>query len=215
MPQHRLSTVLNGFLQTLQECRQLAADAQTWSLPGAHGARPYISTKRRDHITEMAFLRAFQAWEVFVEESFILYLWGHKPPRGRAPSRYAFPPSHRTAMEWVIPEGRDYAQWTVAQHVTERAERFFKAGGPFSPVLKGNQNALDEIRTIRNAIAHKSLGARLKFEKMVRDKLSVLPPKLTVAGFLSTTEPKSTPPIVFLEYYIGRIDSAARQIVPS
>ena len=212
MPQYRLSIVLNGFLQTLQECKQLAADAHTWSLPGAH---PHISTKRRDYITEIAFLRAYQAWEVFVEESFILYLWGNKPPRGRAPARYAFPPSHKTAMEWVIPEGRDYAQWTVAQHVCERAERFFKAGAAFSPVLKGNQSMLDDTRTLRNAIAHKSLAARLKFEKMVRDKLGALPPNLTVAAFLGMTEPASAPPVSFFEYYVGRIDLAARQIVPS
>lgn len=215
MPQYRLSSVLNGFLQTLQECRQLATDAEIWSQPGSQGTRPYISAKRRNYITEMAFLRAFQAWEVFIEESFILYMWGQKLPRGRAPSRYAFPPSHKIAMEWVIPEGRDYAQWTVAQHVTARAERFFKTGAPFSSVLRGNQNALDEIRTVRNAIAHKSLAARLKFEKMVRDKLSTLPPHLTVAAFLGMTEPRISPPVSFLEYYVGKIEFAARQIVPS
>jgi len=215
MPQYRLASVLNGFLRTLQESRQLAADAQLWSLPVAPGRRSYITAKRRNYITEMAFLSAFQAWEIFVEESFILYLWGQKPPRGRAPGRYAFPPNRKMAMEWVIPEGRDYAQWTIAHHVTERAERFFKGGAPFSPVLKGNQSVLDDVRIIRNAIAHRSIGVRLKFEKMVRDKLSFLPPNLTVAAFLSMTAPKNTPPVSFLEYYVGKIDFAARQIVPS
>ena len=166
-------------------------------------------------MTEMAFLRAFQAWEVFVEESFVLYLWGQMPPRGRGPKRYAFPPDQKTAAEWVIPEGRDYAQWTHAQYVRERAESFFKAGRPFAPVLSGNQHLLDDVRIIRNAIAHKSVGARERFEKVVRDKLGTVPPGMTVGGFLGTIAPGTAPPVSFLEFYVSRIDIAARQIVPS
>lgn len=215
MAQRQLRTVLAEFLRSLQECKRLAADAHLWSLPGAHGTRPYISRRTRDYMTEMAFLRAFQAWEILVEESFILYLWGQRPPRGRGPNRYAFPPDQKTAMAWVIPEGREYAQWTDAQHVRERAERFFKAGRPFAPVLRSNQNMLDEVRIIRNGIAHKSIGARQKFETVVRTKLRTLPPNLTIAGFLGMTVPGITPPISFLEFYVNKIDLAAQQIVPS
>lgn len=215
MAQRQLLTVLAEFLRSLQECRRLAADAHRWSLPGAQGMRPYISRKRRDYITEMAFLHAFQAWEILMEESFILYLWGQKPPRGPAPTRYAFPPDQKSAMAWVIPEGRDYAQWTDAQHVRERAERFFKAGRPFAPVLRGNQSVLDEVRLIRNGIAHRSVSARQRFETVVRTKLGTLPPNLTIAGFLGMTVPGSTPPISFLEFYVNKIDLAAQQIVPS
>ena len=54
-----------------------------------------------------------------------------------------------------------------------------------------------------------------KFEKIVRTRLTTLPPGLTVGGFLGTTDPGSAPPVSFFEFYIGRIDLAARQIVPS
>ena len=60
-------------------------------------------------MTELAFFRAFLGWEVFLEESFILYLAGQKPSRGRAPYRYTFPPNQKTAMDWLVPEGRPYA----------------------------------------------------------------------------------------------------------
>lgn len=215
MAQRKLRTVLIDFSRRLQECRRLAADAYRWSLPGAHGMRPYISRKTRDSITELAFLRAFLAWEAFLEQSFILYLSGQKPPRGRAPRRYAFPPNQRVAMDWIVPEGRKYAQWTVPTDVSERAERFFQAGRPFAHVLKGNQNALDEARLIRNAIAHQSPTVRVKFEKVVRTRLGTLPPNFTVGGFLSTTVPRSAPPASFLEFYFGKIEFAAQQIVPS
>ena len=212
MAQRQLRTVLADFLRSLQECKRLSADAYQWSLPGA---QPHISRTRRDLMTEMAFLRAFLAWEVFVEEAFILYLAGQDPPRGRAPNRYAFPPNLETAREWVVPEGRTYAGWTLPAHVSQRAERFFRHGRPFASVFRGNQHALDEARIIRNAIAHKSLSARDKFETFVRTKLGTLPPTLTVGSFLGTTAPRTVPPVSFLESYIGTIDWAARQIVPS
>ena len=135
---------------------------------------------------------------------------------GRAPVRYAFPPNHKTAMKWVVPEGHDYAQWTVADTVGERAKRFFRDGRPFAPVLRSNQNMLKEVRTIRNAIAHNSVNARQRFETLVRNKkICNLHPNLTVGGFLGKTEPGSTPPASFLEFYIAKIDLAAQQIVPS
>ncbi len=215
MAQRRLRTVLADLLRNLKECRRLAIDAHKWSLPGAHGTRPYISQKRRDSMVEIAFLRAFLAWEIFVEESFILYLCGQSPPSGRAPRRYAFPPNQRFAIQWVIPERRHFAEWTDPQEVIGRAGRFFHNGRPFEPVLRSNIHVLGDARTIRNAIAHMSLSARLKFENLVRAKLTTLPSKLTVGGFLGTSVPGATPPISFLDYYVDRIEFAARQIVPS
>jgi hypothetical protein len=214
--QRRLQTVLADFARSVQDCRQLAVDAHSWAAPGAHGARPYLSLRRRDSLVEMAFLRAFLAWEVFVEESFVLYLAGQKPPRGRAPFRHAFPPNHKIATEWVVPEGRPYARWTIAGEVSQRAERFFRDGRPFAGVLRGNQTALDETRIIRNAIAHKSTSARLTFETLAREKLLTLPPNLTVGAFLGTIVPGgAAPPTSFLEFYISKIDLAAKMIVPS
>ena len=160
MAHRKLANVLAEFQRALQESIQLAADAYTWSLPPAGGGRPVISQKRRYAITELAFLTAFLAWESFLEHSFTLYLLGQTPPGGRVPHRYAFPPDHRTAVEWLKPEGREYAQWTTATQVSGRAERFFRDGRPYAPVLRGNQSILDEARIIRNAIAHKSASAR-------------------------------------------------------
>ena len=215
MAPRNLRTVLNEFSRSLQDCRRLAADAYLWSLPRPHGTRPFITRKRLESMTELAFLRAFLGWEVFLEESFILYLRGQKPPRGRAPYRYTFPPDQRTATDWLIPEGRPYARWSVAADVSDRAERHFRAGGPYATVLRGNQNLLDEARTIRNAIAHESISVHEKFEKLVRTKPGTLPPNLTVGGFLGTAVPGSTPPVSFLEFYVQKIEFAAQQIVPS
>jgi hypothetical protein len=166
-------------------------------------------------MTELAFLRAFLAWEAFLAESFVLYIAGHRPPRGRTPKRYTFPPSLKTATDWVIPEGREYAEWTAVSAVITRAQRFFEHGGPYAEVLANNRNTLSESKIIRNAIAHASATAQEKFEKLVRDKIKNLPPHFSVGAFLGSTVPKSSPPQSFLEYYLGRIELAARRIVPT
>ena len=210
MPQRTLQHVLDNFRQTLGDCRNFAADAYKWSLPGAS---PRITKKRLEAIAELVFLRGVLAWEIFLEESFVLYLLGRTPPRGRTPKRFTFPPSKELAEEWVIPEGRPYAAWDAVA-VSTRAERFFRNGRPFTAALRGSQSVLDEMRIIRNAIAHKSKSARLKFENLVRTRLGTLPPMTSVGRFLEVTIPGSSPPSSFLDYYFNRIALVAEQIVP-
>jgi len=213
MAQRRLKTVLSAFLRSLQDSRELASDAHQWSTTGVAGTGVTITVARKNLLTEQAFLRSFLAWETFLEEAFLLYLMGQRPPRGRAPFRFTFPPSHKMAMEWVVPEGRDYARWTNAQEVSARAARFFREGKPFSPALNGNQNVLWEMRTLRNAVAHSSISTQEKFEKVVRDKIGTYPANLTVGGFLSATVPHSAPPVSYLDSYLDKLENAARQIV--
>jgi hypothetical protein len=198
------------FRRTLRDCRDFAADAYRWSLPGAN---PHISRKRCDSIIELAFLRAFLAWETFLEESFVLYLLGHKPPRGRVPHRFTFPPNRKFAEQWVIPEHRPYATWNAAS-VIDRAQRFFRDGRPFTNALRANQSLLDESKIIRNAMAHKSRTAYDKFENLVRIKLGTLPLNLSVGNFLGTIIPGSSPPLSFLEFYLNKIEFIGEQIVP-
>lgn len=210
MSQHQLGRVLNGFCHTLQDCKRLATDGYQWSLPGS---QPHISKTRAESITGLAFLRACIAWETFLEESFILYLIGRTAPRGRAPRRFAFPPSRGIAEEWVIPEGRRFANWGE-DNVSNRAERFFRGGYPFTPALRNHANTLSEMRTIRNAIAHGSGNCWENFKTLVRNKLTILPPHLTIGSFFNTTITGSTPPQSFLEYYLDILESVARQIIP-
>ena len=215
MAQRRLKTVLTEFLNNLGDCRQLSAEAHHLAPPGLRGRQNVLTVQKwRDRMTEMAFLRAFLAWESFLEETFVLYLSGQSPPRGRTPKRNVVPLSQNIATTLIF-EGRGYAQWTSMSVVRERADRFFSHGRPFGPILAKNTNSLDEVNTIRNAIAHRSGSARERFETLVRTKIRTLPANLTVGGFLQTTEPGSSPPASFFEFYVAKIDLAAQLIVPS
>jgi hypothetical protein len=82
-------------------------------------------------------------------------------------------------------------------------------------VLKGRQTPLEETTRIRNAVAHESTTARESFETLARSKLGgVLPPNLTVGGFLGTPMPAAAPPQSFLEY-LENIEFMASRIVRS
>lgn len=209
----KLTTVISDFRKCVQNSRRLADDAYNWSIPAAGHPQPRINAKRRDAIVELAFFRALNGWEAFLEESFILYMLGQQAPRGRKARRYGFPPSEEAAYDWVA-EGRDYAKWTHHE-VRKRAERLFSGGRPFAPVLDKQPSLFIQTKTIRNALAHESRSAQQKFEALVRDQLKALPPKLTIGSFLLTTKPKSVPPVSFLEFYLGEIEKAAQNIVPS
>jgi hypothetical protein len=210
VPLRQLQHALTDFLNTIEDCRRLAGDAYRWS---QRDSRPQIPRKRAESMVALAFLRAYLAFEAFLEEGFVLYVVGMKPPRGRAPVRFTFPPTRREAKKWVIPEGHAYAKWD-ATTVANRALRFFRGGGPFTRALRGSQNVLGEAKTIRNAVAHESENAREKFETLARMKLHSLPSNLTVGGFLNTAVPSSTPPQSFLEFYLERLELVAARIVP-
>jgi hypothetical protein len=100
MAARRLGTALNTFARTLNEAKNLADDARQWAIPPVPGARAQITTQRRDLLIEIAFLRAFTGWEIFLEETFLLYLLGHHPPKGLPPRRYGFPQDKNAASEW-------------------------------------------------------------------------------------------------------------------
>ncbi len=212
MPAPRLRSALVSFSRSVKDARDLADDAHKWSTPPRPGARSQITIQRRNTLTEMAFLRAFTSWESFLEETFLLYLLGHRPPNGSMPKRFGFPQTPDSAVEWCS-DGKPYAKWHI-EDVQRRANRWFKDGKPFTPALQGQQARLKQLVTIRNAIAHQSQSVRDKFENLVRAELGAVPPNTTVGGFLMMTKPNSTPPISFLEFYVAEILRAAQNIVP-
>jgi hypothetical protein len=197
----------------MKESRSLANDAYQWASGVGKKGHPYISEKRRDSIVELAFFKAFLAWEAFLEETFVLYIMGYIPPKGPSPKRYYFPPNRAMVEEWLA-EGKEYTKWASSSEVATRAGRHFENGFPFTAVLNSNQVALSDAKTIRNMIAHESASAQLKFENIVRRKLTALPPNTTVGSFLGTTMPAATPLISFFEFYISQFENCAQQIVP-
>src|SRR6266404_6291635 len=194
-----LSSALVSFNSSLEETSNLVAGATQWVTVRPPRGVLRFSQKHKEYITELGFLRAFLAWEQFIEETFTLYLLGKEPPRGRSPYRYVAPPTRAIAEQLIVPERRQYVRWTIVNEVAERADRFFRDGKPFGPALRPQTNLFDEMRIIRNAIAHAQAASQDRFKALVRSKSTTgtYPPHLTIGGFLGSTVPASAPPTSF------------------
>jgi hypothetical protein len=208
----KLVSALVTFSRSLAEARSLATDAQIWSTPPSPGAKAQITPKRRDMLTEMAFLRAFTAWEMFLEETFLLYLVGYKAPRAARPKRCGFPADLVAASEWCN-DGKDYVTWD-APNVRKRADRWLDQGTPFTPALRVQQNRFEQLATLRNAIAHESPFSKRKFQNLVRLELPTVPAAMSVGAFLVSLVPNITPPTSYLDHYFDHLERAAKTIVP-
>src|SRR6202521_4650386 len=71
-------------------------------------------------IYELAFLRCFLAWEVFLEETFYQYVLGRSAPDGTAFTRYLTPRSMSHAKQ-VVRGGRGFVTWTDPGRIVDRA----------------------------------------------------------------------------------------------
>lgn len=214
-----LKTTFNTLKFNLDASKEFVYQAQHWksldwsamSLPPGIGG---FSRQHEDLVAQIAFLKGFMSWETFLEESFILYLLGTPPPIGTPPTRSIIP-LDREKAEKIVAEGKQYADWTTADLVIQRSERFFATGGPYPNALKIKKPTLEEIKKIRNAVAHPSTYGQDEFKKIVRNKLGSYPPGLTVGQFLTMTIPKSSPPESFLEFYVDILLFLAQEIVPT
>ena len=81
--------------------------------------------------------------------------------------------------------------------------------------LRSQQSQLQDIKILRNAIAHSSSYSWEKYQSLVRRELVTYPPGLKIGGFLSMTKPGSSPPSSFLESHLTIFRFLAGRIVPS
>lgn len=195
---------------------RLASASQQWVSVTYPVGITRFSERHKDTVVGLSFLRTFVAWETFLEQSFISYLLGSKPPGGPKPKRLVKPATRRMAVLVIIGGDRDYADWYKWDQLKGRAKKYFEDGKPYTDALLGQKSLFDEMATLRNAIAHSSSHSQEKFKSLVRSKLSgFYPPNLTVGGFLAMTVPGSSPPESFLEYYLGSVNNLAELIVPT
>ncbi len=206
MVYRELSSVYSDFSRTLNKSSNIVIDLNAVILPKR------INRFRSD-IIESAFLKAFKAWEVFAEASFVLYMCGKASPSGKSAFRYALPPSRASAAEWVQPERRNYATWSDVDLLMTRSKRFFKEGKPFCPALQTSGTPLTEAVKIRNAIAHQSEAAQNKFEGLIRSKLGTYTPGTTPGVFLNMLNPSAPIAKRFFDEYVSSLQNLADLIM--
>ena len=109
----------------------------------------------------------------------------------------------------MIKGGKEFISWNTSS-IIQRAQLFFEGGGPYD-FLRNYQINFDEIRIIRNSIAHKSKNAKRKFEEFIKNKLPTKYPKIKRVGqFLLEINPEAN--TTFLSDYIKIIKQVANKV---
>jgi hypothetical protein len=130
------------------------------------------------------YLEAVTCFEKFIEDLFIGLLCGTYTHSDRSVNpRVVFRSS--AVCRAVIHGERSYVDWLPYEKYTlKRAKGYFTGGTPFSGLTKPEKKQIERLYLIRNAIAHKSVQSRNRFEADVLAGLTLLPREKTPAGFL-------------------------------
>ncbi len=200
-------------LEEFEAAIELTSRAQVWQQNLRYLSQARFTKGHYSQINELAFLQSFLTWEAFLEEAFILYLLGKKAPTGFHPQRHAIPLNRQHAEDLLASDAR-HTDWTAADRVIARATRFFNAGRPFVGAIRPRVNMLNNLKTIRNAISHRSAESFEKFETLVRNELTYYPNGMTPGTFLMMLVPGATPPKTYLQSYVETLQTMAETIVP-
>ena len=179
--------------------------------PTSRNSSNPVSWRQTSDLCEGVFLRAFLGWEEFQERLFLSYLMGKRRPDGRAVGRYFIPKSSKHARKIYL-DSRGLSDWTEPEVVIQRADLVFREGRPFRDALLPRITVLQQLKTIRNAIAHRSGPAQARFERLVRDAISYLPPGTTPGSFLVSRSPHGTN--TQIENYLDELRGAIQAVAP-
>lgn len=161
-------------------------------------------------IMELAFLRIFLAWEDFLEQSFVRYMCGGMTASGFRPQLYVHPPSLEHAHD-ILRGQRPFVEWSNGGDVLQRARLFFKNGYPYDPAIAGALEELDDMRILRNGIAHRSTTAIKAFEDLARKLLGHRPRGLVPGLLLASVHSRSGH--TYLRHYSEVVKAVVAQIV--
>lgn len=162
-------------------------------------------------IYELAFLRCFLAWEIFLEETFYAYMLRKPAPDGTTYRRYVAPKNTDHAQK-IIRGQRRFSAWTNSDEIVRRAELYFDSGEPFTSGLGTISSDLADMVTVRNRIAHRSGSAKTRFLELVRRKHGSVPQGTNAGRFLLGTEAGSSENR--FKAYLGILVGASRIIAP-
>ncbi len=139
---------------------ELARDA----LPLRSPARGGLAPRRLEAIYEMAYLRIFISWEVFLEECLIRMMCLQESPLYQpVPRNPATRFLSHDAARAALYAGKDYLLWYDPKKVIGRSKAWLTSG-PHELVLASQSSDLEWMASVRHRIAHGGEDARRKFD---------------------------------------------------
>lgn len=195
------------------------AELALLDLPRASAARAELTPLRVAALYEVAFIRLFVRWEVFLEQSFLRLICGYAMPTngqrmdGMPYSLVASRLPTLTAANGAVLGGQDFVSWARPDPVITRS-RAFVSDGPHEAVLGSVRARLRWFADIRNRVAHSSEHARRQFDVATVSLAGRRYPAGTPGRFLRDWTPGISPPERWLASIGSELTNLAEQISP-
>lgn len=195
-----VSVIQSQFLNSLSDSRYLFSYCRS-----PYG--PYTNAG-----VEMAFLEAFKAWEVFIEELTIAYLIGEPDIAGnQAPTLISISGNNpETCRKIIVGERRTYAEWANPDDLRRRLELYFAPStldSKLAPVVPD----LREMVSCRNAIAHSSGSARVNLNNLWTRRTGTSKSPLRTADVLLLSYTPN-PPMTWFDRYLDVLEVLSQNL---
>jgi hypothetical protein len=136
---------------------------------GGRSVRKEWTTTRLEALYELAYLRVFAAWEMYMEAVFLRSLCGYESTAGQEQLHAGTYHSTLAAAEAAVLGGRHYLLWQNPQQVIDRCQQFFKSGAGYpclqETIVTSSFTDLTHLASTRHRIVHTHQNdAKSKFD---------------------------------------------------
>lgn len=149
-------------------------------------------------IAEVVMLRLFAIVEHSIAEIAYKICSGARYLNGRVPNVLYMSRSIQGARFSMLNYNRrrpkSNLQWTRSRYIRESVENVLDSGEPYLINANANGNILNEMRQVRNYIAHRNTSSRDAYKRVIRTTFGANL-NISVGAFLMSTKRLSTPKI--------------------
>jgi hypothetical protein len=161
---------------------------------------------------ELAYLKIFVQWEIYLEDCFLRYLCGYSATNGMAPLRPGgtYYPSLAAATAAML-GSQAYALWHNPTKIIQRCSRFFN-NGPIESTINSHSARLAALASVRHRIAHGQDDARLQFDAATMAIVGRRYRGARAGSFLRDLDTSQKSPVRWLESLSSELRRLALQI---
>jgi len=174
-----------------------------------------VPDKHTEAGIEAAFLQLTTSWESFLEDSTVIFLCGKMPLSG-IQIEPKFMVSDMEDARGILFNGNRFTDWLRTNDLISRYRTFFKVDNErdnrFTKAIKKYGEILNDVRVIRNAIAHSSKSSIEEIDKIYVREVGVQHNIKRPAGFLSKYSKQSITHHYF-SFYTLMVEFIAKEII--
>ena len=154
-------------------------------------------------IAELIMLRLFSIVEIAIEDLACKLVAGAPYTNRTHPARLYTAQSMNGARQAMLSYGRSKPlsklQWTRVRSIRESTSKVLSPAEPFIKYAQVHGNRLDEMRRVRNYVAHRSADSRKEYQQVVRSSYGANS-RVRVEVFLTSRQRR---PVAKIDEYLA------------